>query len=51
MKIVTRDIFLLKQPIGWYGYENKMRQSCSWRTVIQTIDNESSLMKWVPELL
>ena len=29
MKIVTRDIFLLKQPIGWYGYENKMQQSCS----------------------
>ena len=49
MKIVTRDIFLLKQPIGWYGYENKMRKSCNWRTVIETIENESSLRKLVPK--
>ena len=32
--IVTREIFLLKEPIGWDGDLNKMRQSCSWGTVV-----------------
>ena len=34
IKIINRDIFLLKQHIGWDGDQNKMRQSCSWRTVV-----------------
>ena len=34
IKIVTREIFLLKEPIGWDGDRTKMRQSCSWRTVV-----------------
>ena len=47
--IVTRQIFLLKEPIGWDGDLNKMRQSRSWGTVVQIIQNESSLMKLDPK--
>ena len=34
IKIVTRENFLLKEPIDWDGYQNKMQHSCIWVTVV-----------------